>query len=179
MFELTLASILTAISLIAAPPSHATVYDEFFATVDYMAKKYGMGMVFVSQQVMDPDTYAMTEGTSIWFNTLYLNDPDELYASMRSDVQHDFHPGWNCSAAQILGVHESAHVLDTLTGRSAWTEVRATYGDQVTSLYGQLSGYSFQDGWLDISEALADAMVAVECDVPTPAESALYYMLTT
>lgn len=162
----------------AAPASADNAYDELFHYVDVMAVKYGMGTVQVGQRYMEADTYAATSGSTIMFNTTYVENPAQLTAYMAHDVARHYHPGVNCSATQSVAVHEAAHVLDNITGRTARRELADAIANGLSS--GELSGYSFDaDGNLLPGEALADAMVAVECDTPTPAEMALYTMLTT
>ena len=71
-----------------------------------------------------------------------------------------------------LLAHEFGHVLNNLTGRTAQGELAYAVSQGMT---GTVSGYALTS----YSEALAESVAAVECDVPTPAEQALYTMLTT
>lgn len=165
-----------AAAIMPAAVAHADTYGELFHWVDVMAAKYGMGEVYVGVQPMAPGVYGETTGSTIMFNTAYVQNPAKLTADLASDVQYGYHPGAQCTATQVLAAHESAHVLDNITGRTARLELRDAVAN---GLSGELSGYSFKNGDLNVGEALADAMVAVECDTPTEAEMALYTMLTT
>lgn len=157
-----------------------TTYGELFHWVDAMAVKYQMGTVYVGQQYLQSNYYGKTTGSTVMFNTSYVQNPAKLTADWASDAAinyHPGHPGAPCSAEQLVAVHESAHVLDNVTGRTAQRELADAIANGLT---GELTGYSFNaDGSVNLGEALADAMVAVECDTPTPAEQALYTILTT
>lgn len=171
---LVIAAVLALIT--QAGDAKADSYTDMFAATDWLAKKYGVA-VYVDQEPMAPGMYGYTVGNRIVFSSDYIADPALLRAHMASDVAHGFHPGEQCSAEQIVAAHEFAHVLDNFGGRSARYElVYALYN----GLSGEVSGYSFNaDGSVNYGEALADAFVAVECDVPTPAEAALYEMLVS
>lgn len=173
-------AVLAAGAVAAAAPvaAHADTYGDMFAAVDFLATKYGMGTVYVSTAPMADDVYGRSSGRNIVFNSRYINNPALLNSDMVSDVAHGFHPGMKCSAGQIVAAHETAHVLDYVTGYTAETELVTAINNG--ELRGVLSGYSFNaNGSVNPAEALADAMVAVECDTPTAAELALYTMLTT
>jgi hypothetical protein len=177
MKKLAIIAAAIGIAVATAPGAHADTYDDLFYWVDWMAKKYNMGTVYVSEQYMADGEYGESNGRTIIFNKLYVDNPQKLYNDLSSDVGSHYHPGARCTASQALAAHESAHVLDWETGYTARYELAEAVNN---GLSGQLTGYSFNaDGTLNIPEALADAMVAVECDVPTPAEQAIYNMLTT
>lgn len=168
-----------AVALVAgqAAVAKADTYDELFYWVDWMAQKYGLGTVYVAEAPLPPGVYGASQGTTIVFSTAYVENPGKLQADLAADVAEGFHPGRGCTATQYLAAHESAHVLDYLTGYSARYELATAIKN---GLSGQVSGYSFtDDGDVNLGETLADAMAAVECDTPTPAESAIYGMLTT
>lgn len=173
-----LASALAAAALICAPSSHASpypVYDAMLATVQYMIDKYHIAEVDVQMAPLGEDVYGRSQGTLIEFNSTLVKNPALLEAHMAEDVAVGWIPG-GCSPAQTVAIHESAHVLDYVTGKTAHNEAIAAYGGQVV----ELSGYSFdQNGVVDLDEALANAMVAVECGTATPLEADLYRMLTT
>lgn len=165
------------IAVATAPGAHADTYDDLFHWVDWMARKYNMGQVFVGEQYLAEGEYGVSNGRTIIFNKSYIDNPQKLYNDLSSDVGVSFHPGALCTATQALAVHESAHVLDWETGYSARYELIEAINN---GLSGELTGYSFNaDGTVNTAEALADAMVAVECDVPNAAEQAIYTMLTT
>lgn len=155
----------------------ADTYGDMFAATDWLAKKYGV-VVYTGQEPMESDTYGYSYGNTIVFNSFYISNPDVLQANLVSDVLTGFHRGANCTPAQLVAAHEFAHVLDYLTGYSARYEL--AYAVSTGTVSGNVSGYSFnEDGTVNEAEALADAFTAVECDNPTPAESALYGMLTS
>lgn len=171
---------LMSIGVVAAPPAAAQeppAFQELFHWVDWLADKYGTGTIWVSHEYMEYGVYGKSRGNEIVFSSDYVYNPDELHYDMSSDVAHGFHPGERCSAIQILAAHEFAHVVDYIGGYTAQYELE--YAVE-SGMSGEVSGYSFhQDGSVNYPEALADAFVAVECDDPTPAEQAIYEMLTT
>lgn len=170
-------SVLAAAALISAPSSHAgpyPVYDTMRDTVQYLINKYDIDQVLVRMEPMDLNDYAYSQGITITFNSLLVTNPALLESNMADAVGSGWIPG-GCGAAQTVAIHETAHVLDYVTGYTAHQEAMAAYGGQEVSL----SGYSFKDGYVDLDEALANAMVAVECGTATPLEADLHRMLTT
>ena len=179
MKKLAAAVALALAAMGTAPTATAdqAVYNDFVHWVDWMAKKYDLGTVYVGYRALDSTTYAQAQGTQIWFNSYFIANPDVLWADMRSDVDTNYHNGAKCSPTQIIAAHESAHVLDNLTGHTARAELDYALASGLT---GTVSGYSLNaDGSVNLGEALASAMVAVECGYPTEAEGILYNMLTT
>lgn len=178
MKKIVAAAALALAAMATAPTASAQpVYDDFFYWVDWMADKYDMGTVYVGFEPMDSGTYGATQGNRVWINSFYVENPDELWEAMRADVDQNYHNGARCTPTQIIAAHESAHVLDNITGRTARVELAnaLAYG-----LSGEVAGYSFRDdGTVNLGEALASAMVAVECGTPSQAELTLYTMLTT
>lgn len=180
--KLVTASVLAAAALTVAPSSHATTgypaYDEFLAGVQYMADKYHLGAIDVSMKDLDlagQTVVARAVGSHITVNSAMALYPARWDALHTEGVRTGWIPG-GCSAPRTAAIHESAHVLDYLTGESAHSEAIAAYGGQQV----ELSGYSFDDnGIVDLNEALANAMVAVECGTASPLESDLHRMLTT
>lgn len=168
----------STLGLIGAPVASAqSTYDDLVHWVDWMAKKYDMGTIYVAQESMPEGTYGETRGRTITFNSYYINNPQQLQSDLSNDVANEYHPGEQCTATQILAAHESAHVLDYITGWTADYELEFALENGFS---GEVSGYSInEDGTPNYPEALADAMVAVECDTPTPAEKAIYTMLVT
>lgn len=161
----------------SAAVARADTYDDLFHWVDWMAQKYGMGNVYVGEAYLPDGVYGESQGRTIVFNKAYVDRPGRLAVDIAQDVAYGYHPGKGCTPTQVVAVHESAHVLDNITGHTAQYELATALKN---GLSGEVSGYSFdQAGNVNIPEALADAMVAVECDTPTPAETALYTMLTT
>ncbi|AYD82075.1 zinc-finger protease [Mycobacterium phage Saguaro] len=160
---------------IAPGAAASPTYDELFTWVDYLDDKYATGTIWVGVESLPPGTYAASRGNEIVFNALYVHNRDAFDLAMASDVAHGYHPGAHCTATQIVAAHEVAHVLDWATGYTARRELAVALA---TGLSGQVSGYSFDaDGTVNIPEALANALVAVECDTPTPAESYIYNLL--
>lgn len=166
------AALFIGFGMLAAAPARPQGYSAMFEAVDWLAAKYGV-VAYTNHAELDPATYAQTYGDVITFNTLYVNDPDLLRASMTSDVISGYHTGIHCSPEQALAAHEFAHVLDYLTGFTANEEL--LYAVQTGQLSGTVSGYSLES----THEALAEAFTAVECDVPTEAEYTIYNMLVT
>lgn len=158
-------------ALAGSPTATADAYGDMFAAVDWLAQKYGV-FVYTDHAPMDYGVYGVTSGDVITFNSGYIANPDLLRRDITADVNSGYHPGANCSPEQLVAAHEFAHVLDNLTGRSARAEADYAIANGLT---GEVSGYAMTS----TGEALAEAFVAVECDVPTPAENALYVMLTT
>jgi hypothetical protein len=149
-------------------------YGDLFYWTDWMAKKYGV-QIYVAEEGLPPHIYGISQGNTIVYNSYYTANPAELHASMSQDVADGYHPGKYCTATQIVAVHESAHVIDWYNGRSGEAELRAAVAGGMS---GYVSAYSFNsDGSINYGEALADAMVAVECDDPTDAEVAMWEML--
>jgi hypothetical protein len=145
------------------------------ATVQYMADKYGIPEVQVRMAPLGPNSYGRSRGTQIEFNSELVTNPELLQSYLAADVAAGWIPG-GCTAAQTVAIHESAHVLDYITGHTAHAEAVAAYGGQQV----WLSGYSFhEDGTVDLNEALANAMVAVECGTATPLEADLHRMLAS
>lgn len=175
IFALALVLIAGLVGSIAI--ARADTYDDLFHWVDWMAQKYGMGTIYVGEAYLPDGVYGESQGRTIVFNKAYVDSPGRLAVDMAEDIVYGYHPGKGCTPTQVVAVHESAHVLDYITGYSARYELA---GALKNGLSGEVSGYSVDNnGNVDIPEALADAMVAVECDTPTPAETVLYEMLTT
>lgn len=152
--------------------AHTDTYGDMFAAVDGLAHKYGVH-VYTDHRLMEYGTYAITtSGDVIIFNSGYIADPALLRRDVTSDVRSGWHRGANCTPEQEVATHEFAHVLDNLSGHTTDTELAAAIAN---GLDGEVSGYSMTS----YDEAIAEAFVAVECDVPTPVESAIYTMLTT
>lgn len=166
------AALFIGFGLLAAAPAKPQGYSAMFEAVDWLARKYGV-FVYTAHEPMEYGVYARTIGDLIVFNSGYVNDPDLLRADMTADVVSGYHPGAHCSPEQALAAHEFAHVLDYLTGFT--TEGELDYALTTGQLAGEVSGYSLES----YNEAIAEAFTAVECDVPSPAEQAIYTMLTT
>ena len=156
-------------ALQAAPTASADTYGELFAAVDWLASKYGV-IAYTRHAPMEYGTYAVAQYDTITFNSGYVGRPDLLARDMVADVASGYHRGMHCTPEQALAAHEFAHVLDNLTGRTARTELSYALAGGMT---GEVSGYAVTS----IAEAIAEAFTAVECDVPTPAEQAIYDML--
>lgn len=168
------ASVVVGVGL--AAPTHADSYTAMFDAVDFLAHKYGVS-AYTTHEPMEYGTYGATYGNLIVFNTGYINNPDLLHADVAADVWSGFHRGMHCSPEQMVAAHEYAHVLDNATDHTARSELVQALAE---GLSGEVSGYSLNDdGTVNYPEALANAFVAVECDVPTPAEQTIYVMLTT
>ncbi|AXN53364.1 metallophosphoesterase [Mycobacterium phage Thonko] len=160
-----------AVGLATAPPAQADAYDEFYAAADWLAGKYGVD-VYVGTAPLDPGTYAQARGATIVLNSYFVAYPAELDAAIASEIATGYSRGRYCSAVQGIAAHEYAHVLDNVTGHSARAELVNALAAGMT---GTVSGYAVTS----VPEAIAESFVAVECDVPTPAEQAIYDMLTT
>lgn len=177
--KIAISSILVVVGLMVAPQGHASpypVYDTMVNTVQYMVDKYGLGDVHVDAAPLS-DAYGQTRGNYIVFNSTLIANPDQLEALFASDVASGWIPG-GCSAAQEVAIHESAHVLDWRTGQSARSEFYAFYNSVQPG--GLLPAYSYNaDGSVNVAEALANAVVAVECGTADQAERQLYELLTT
>lgn len=174
---LALALGLVATLGLAPAASASPTFDELFAWVDYLDDKYGTGVIWVDVAELGPGVYAGSRGNQIIFNSRYVDDRAALDAGIASDVVHGYHPGGNCTSTQLVAAHEVGHVLDWATGYTARYELAAALDAGLT---GTVSGYSFAgDGSVDIPEALANALVAVECGSPTPAELYIYSLLTS
>jgi hypothetical protein len=175
-FILIIAALLT---IPAQADAQTNTYDEIFATVDWMAKKYELGTVWVGVEPMEDATFGYAGNGQVTFNSRWVYDPAGLDEAMAYNVATGVHPGANCTAAQSIAVHETAHIIDERNGHEARYEALAVFGNG-SGLHGELSSYSFDDsGYLNPGEALANAVLAVECDTPTAAELTLYEMLTT
>ena len=155
--------------LLGATAAKADSYDEMFDAVDWLAKKYGV-VAYTTYGPLEDGLYAETTGDTIVFNSMYVNNPDQLHADMVSDVMTGYHPGLFCSPEQVLAAHEFAHVLDYLSGYTANDELEQALAN---GLNGTVSGYSMES----TNEALAEAFTAVECDTPNAVETAMYDML--
>jgi hypothetical protein len=151
--------------------ANADTYSDLYAATDWLARKYGI-FVYTSHQWMDYGVYAITQGDTITFNTGYINNPDILRRDVTNDVMSGWHPGLRCTPEQYVAAHEFGHVLDNLSGHTADYELSAAISQGLT---GRVSGYALTS----YDEALAESVAAVECDTPTPAEQAIYTMLTT
>jgi len=165
------AALFIGFGLLAAAPARPQGYDSMFAAVDFLANKYGV-IVYTAHEPQAYTTYAATYGDLIVFNSLYVNDPELLRANMTADVVSGYHVGAHCSPEQALAAHEFAHALDYLTGFTTEHELSAALD---SGLSGEVSGYAMSN----LNEAIAESFTAVECDVPSPAERAIYTMLTT
>jgi hypothetical protein len=156
---------------------------EFFRGVNHVAMKYGTGPIYVTTGPLPPLVVARAyaNGTVVVSKAASTN-PEQAYATLSYSLSTGFHrTGPQCSAGELYGVHEAAHILDYRTGLSAPQEVVATYGDGA-ALRGQLGEYAFSapGGALDPAEALAEAFQTVECGgAATAAEFELHKMLTT
>ena len=164
-----IAAACAGVALASAPPAHADVYSEFYDAVDWLGKKYGVA-VFVGAEPMASDTYAATEGITIYLNSSYIAYPNVFYSDVAEDQQSGYHRSARCTAPQAVAAHEFAHVLDNLTNHSARTELLTAIRN---GFDGEVSGYALESP----GEAIAESFAAVECDVPTPAEQAIYNML--
>lgn len=137
--------------------------------------------VIIGSEPLDADTYAgayvAPDGTTaIALNDYWTSNPAGLDASIRADVASGFHPPLgNCSPVQLVMVHEAAHLLDALTGRTA----RAVVAQQLGGLTDlPLRRYSFnEDGTLNPGEALATAYASVICNGGTELEQAMAGLL--
>lgn len=158
-----------ALAVTLAPVAQADVYDEFYAAVDWLGKKYG-ALVYVGAEPMEYGTYAATQGDVILLNSGYIVNADMFHEAIASDIYSGFHRGANCTAPQYVAAHEFAHALDNLTGHTARSELLSALN---SGLSGTVSRYALESP----SEAIAESFAAVECDTPTPAESAIYTML--
>lgn len=167
--RILLAAVAFGAAVMTGPVAKADTYGELYDAVNWLGNKYGVTL-YVSQAPLEDGTYAVTNYDTITFNSLYVNDPAALRANMVADVSSGYHPGAHCTPEQALAAHEFAHVLDNFTGHTADIELESALA---SGLSGEVSGYSFES----YDEALAEAFVAVECDVPTPAETAIYNML--
>lgn len=174
-----IATTLVVVGLVVAPLGHASpypVYDTMVNTVQYMIDKYGLGPIDVDVAPLS-DAYGQTRGNHIVFNSILIANPAQLEATFAQDVASGWIPG-GCGAAQEVAIHESAHVLDWATGWSARSEFYAFYDNVQPG--GLLSAYSYNaDGSVNVAEALANAVVAVECGTADKAERQLYELLTT
>jgi hypothetical protein len=157
------------LALIPAPPANADVYDNFFAAADWLAKKYGV-VVYVDTRPLDYTTYAQAQGYTITLNSYWAADPAALDANIAYEIETEYSRGRYCSAVQSLAAHEFAHILDNATGHTARGELLQALAN---GFGGEVSGYALESP----GEAIAESFVAVECDVPTPAEQAIYTML--
>lgn len=160
-----------ALAIVSAPVAQADVYDEFYAAVDWLGKKYGV-VVYVGAEPMEYGTYAATQGNVIVLNGRYNANADMFNRAIAVDMYDGFHRGANCTASQYVAAHEFAHALDNLTGRTARAELLSALNN---GFGGEVSGYALESP----GEAIAESFAAVECDTPTPAESAIYTMLVS
>lgn len=171
-------ALIAASALVCVTPiqANADSYDAMFAATDWLARKYGV-VVYTNHQPMEYGVYGLARGNTITFNSGYIGNPDLLRRDVTTDIMLGWHPGAHCSPEQYVAAHEFAHVLNYLTGYNANTELVMALSSGLT---GEVSGYSlYEDGSVNYEEAIAEAFAAVECDVPSPAEHAIYVMLTT
>jgi hypothetical protein len=171
--KLAMASVLATVGLAVAPCAHADTgtYNNMFTAVDWLARKYGVH-VYTGYEPMKGGTYAVTRYDTIVFNSVYIDNPDLLRHDVAYDVQSGWHPGIRCTPEQYIAAHEFGHVLDNFSGHTADYELIDALSNGLT---GTVSGYALTS----YDEALAESVAAVECDEPTPAEQAIYTMLTT
>lgn len=177
--KLAMVGMLAAVGLAVAPSGHASpypVYDEMLSTVQYMIDKYQLGHVDVYTAPMT-DKYGQSYANGIAFNSMFIADPALLEANFARDTASGWIPS-GCDAARTVAIHESAHVMDWVTGGSAHSEFYALYNPVQPP--GWLSGYSYNaDGTVNVAEALANSVVAVECGSATVYDWQLYNLLTT
>lgn len=178
--KLATVGVLAAVGLAVAPCVHASpypVYDAMFSTVQYMSNKYGLGNINVYTAPKETATYGQTYTNNITFNSVLIENPALLERNFSEDIANYWIPS-GCGAAQAVAIHESAHVIDWETGRSAHSEFYALYNS--VQPRGWLSGYSYnKDGTVNVAEALANAVVAVECGSANINERQLYDLLTS
>lgn len=162
----------------AAPLANAeTPVDEFVRTVNMAAERYHTGPIPVTvQPLADENTFAMTVGRKIVFNSSYANDPLRLFSA----IQHNVNAGWippGCTPAITVALHEVAHVIDNVRGRLGSRRVAAAF-PQGNALRGEVSRYSFgQNNVFNAEEAVASAFQSVLCNGGTDVEIDMYYML--
>lgn len=173
LVRLLLAMLALGAAIVTGPvmKANADTYDDFFAAADWLAGKYGVD-VYVGTRPLSTTIYAQTQGDMIVLNSYYAANPAALDANIAYEIETEYSRGRYCSAAQGVAAHEYAHVLDNVTGHTARTEL---YNALAQGFDGEVSGYA----GTSIPEAIAESFVAVECDVPTPAEQDIYQMLTT
>lgn len=167
----------------AAPPivdGLPPAFGEFAAAVQSVSDEYGTPPIHISYEYLPqyPDAYAgTTQDGEIVVNSLNMSDPAEVQRSYDNDVALDFHPP-GCSAQTGLGIHEAGHVLSLIKGDRPEDVAFQRFGGQ--DLTGLLSKYSYSfGGYIDTSEALPEALVAIKCEPATAtwAERELYNIL--
>lgn len=127
----------------------------------------------------DNGEYAVAYGRTIELAERWASDPAGLDVAMRNDVAYGFHPpSGRCQPVQFLILHEVAHVLDNVhgrTGRTALTLAAAGMdAEDLRVARKSLSRYSFgDDGRLNPGEALAEAWAATVCQSATNLEEEL------
>lgn len=155
--------------LLPAPTADADVFGEFYNAIDWLGDKYDV-FVYVSSAPMEHGVYAETVGDTITLNSEYNANPDSFHADVASDMSTGYHRAAKCSAPAAIAAHEFAHVLDYLTNFTTRAELLAALN---SGFGGTVSAYALKSP----GEAIAESFAAVECDVPTPAEQAIYTML--
>ena len=169
---------LAAEPLVSPPPeSSIAVMDEFVQTVNWAAETYKTGPILVTtERLADENTFAMTTGRRIVFNSSYSNNPLKLFSAIQRNVTDGWFPG-GCSPARTVALHEAAHVIDNTRGRLGSRRVAANWR-RGNALQDEVSRYSFnKDGSLNAEEAVASAFQSVLCNGGTNAEMDMYYML--
>lgn len=153
------------------------VVAEINATMASVAAEFPMTFygVTLATDWLAEDTYAQTDGYTVWFNRRWTSDPTGWQAAYDTDVAQGFHPP-GCSAARGTALHEAAHVVSLRTGQLPELLVAQHIKDGTLNP-GQLSGY----GRSDLHEAVAESFVSVECNPlgATMAEHLVYSVLVT
>lgn len=167
----------TATPLAAATGNDPAVMDEFVRIVTWVSDTYNTGPISIGTAPLpSKNTFAITQGWQIVFNTAYTTQPWRLSADMQRNVEAGWIPG-GCTPVATVALHEAGHVIDNLRNRIGTRRVAAAYGDG-ESLWGQVSLYSFgDDAIFDPDEAVASAFQSVLCNGGTPVEQDMYWML--
>lgn len=183
---LTVAPAIAAVAL-AAPAQAAPVTNnlpmwlgEFAATVQEVSDQYGTGPVNLTYIPIWKHPTALagtTYGGDIIVNSLEVPDPYTFDRVHAENVQNGhFSPG--CTPQRSIALHEGAHVIEHVKDQRPASAASSRFAGQ--DLTGLLSRYSYSyGGYIDASEALAEAFVAVKCEpfTATWAEHELHNIL--
>jgi hypothetical protein len=145
---------------------------QFVTAVNQESARYSTGPVSVYvDYISDERVIAQTNGQVITLNSQWAAlSPSQFNASIADDIASGFTPG-GCGGIQATAIHEMGHVIDRLGGRAARRVVSASASNIGTS---DLHGYAFDEGSLNVGEAVAISFQAVECGSATFTEQQIY-----